>query len=145
MCNKNKNTRTNHNFPFIASYFQLVENKCKNNSKLRLDVRQQAKRNRLYFINAMILGSLFPQEINYIFITHIQATICKPSLILMVSSQVKCWKVSSALFGSMSIQGRWAGFRKIKVCLNTVFSNCVFQPVLNPSKEWDILWLKYRC
>lgn len=36
---------TYHNFPFMASYFQLVENKNKNNSKVRLDITD----NRLYF------------------------------------------------------------------------------------------------
>lgn len=36
---------TYHNFPFMASYFQLVENKNKNSSTVRLDITD----NCLYF------------------------------------------------------------------------------------------------
>lgn len=47
-----------HKFPFMASFFQLVENKSKNN--LKLDITEQVTYNRFYiFINDVIL------EINY--------------------------------------------------------------------------------
>lgn len=42
----------------MASYFQLVENKSKNNSRVRLLLTQQATYNRLSFRNAMVLGYL---------------------------------------------------------------------------------------
>lgn len=50
---------TYHKFPFMASYFQLVDNKNKNNFKL--DVTQQATENIffLYFISDMILEIMF--------------------------------------------------------------------------------------
>lgn len=46
----------------MVSYFQLVENKSKNNSIVRLDITQQATYNRLYFINGMILGQMFAKK-----------------------------------------------------------------------------------
>lgn len=39
----------------MVTYFQLVENKSKNNSTVRLDITQQATNNLLYFINDMLL------------------------------------------------------------------------------------------
>lgn len=47
-----------------------------------------------------------------------------------------------ALFCPMSVQRRWAGFRKITICLHTVFCIHVFQPVRTPPQEGGMLLSK---
>lgn len=109
----------------MASYFQLVENKSKNNSIVRLDVTQ-ATYNHLCFINDMILGWLFAKKYTLCaIITHIQATVCT-----VVNQAFFWWQVHEINAGnvclrpclvSVSIQGRWAGLRNKDLSKYNIF------------------------